>query len=115
MLSITTLHHSFPSTKQTSDPMADPIQLANAAISVSHNYYPPTILLPQYVDNESSAIAIIIQFGFLWAAVLGTAMVIISRVRPTASQSDKLAFVWMCLSEFYILRSPLLNETDLQA
>ncbi|KUM63219.1 hypothetical protein ACN42_g3899 [Penicillium freii] len=95
--------------------MADPIQLANAAMSVSHNYYPPTILLPQYVDNESSAISIIIQFGFLWAAVLGIAMVIISHVRPTASQSDKLAFVWMCLSEFYILCSPLLNETDLQA
>ncbi|KAJ5828139.1 uncharacterized protein N7525_006392, partial [Penicillium rubens] len=80
--------------------MADPLQLANAATSVSHNYYPPTIHLPQYVDNESSAISIIIQFGFLWAAVLGLALIIISRVRPTASQSDKLAFVWMCLTGF---------------
>ena len=95
--------------------MTDPLQLANAATLVSHKYYPPTIHLPQYVDNESSAISIIIQFGFLWVAVLGIALIIIFRVRPTASQSDKLAFVWMCLSEFYILRSPLLNETDLRA
>ncbi|KAJ6118642.1 hypothetical protein N7471_013262 [Penicillium samsonianum] len=80
--------------------MADPIQLVNAATSDSHNYYPPTILLPHYVDNESSSLSIIIQFGFLWAAVLGGASITISRVRPTASQSDKLAFVWMCLTGF---------------
>ncbi|CRL28554.1 Emopamil-binding [Penicillium camemberti] len=78
--------------------MADPVQFTNTATSVSHNYYPPTIHLPQYVDNETPAVSIIIQFGFLWAAVLGTALIIICRVRPTASKSDKLAFVWMCLS-----------------
>lgn len=83
--------------------MADPVQFTNTATSVSHNYYPPTIHLPQYVDNETPAVSIIIQFGFLWAAVLGTALIIICRVRPTASKSDKLAFVWMCLSKFYIL------------
>ncbi|CAG8903245.1 unnamed protein product [Penicillium egyptiacum] len=75
-----------------------PVALANAANSVSHNYYPPTIHLPKYVDNESSAVSIIIQFGFLWAAVVGMAFVVICRLRPNASQSDKLAFVWMCLS-----------------
>lgn len=83
--------------------MADPVQFTNTATSVSHNYYPPTIHLSQYVDNEAPAISIIIQFGFLWAAVLVTALIIICRVRPTASKSDKLAFVWMCLSKFYIL------------
>lgn len=83
--------------------MADPVQFTNTATSVSHNYYPPTIHLPQYVDNETPAVSIIIQFSFLWAAVLGAALIIICRVRPTASKSDKLAFVWMCLSKFYIL------------
>ncbi|CAI7632108.1 unnamed protein product [Penicillium palitans] len=80
--------------------MADPVQFTNTATSVSHNYYPPTIHLPQYVDNETPAVLIIVQFGFLWAAVLGTALIIICRVRPTASKSDKLAFVWMCLTGF---------------
>ncbi|KAJ5970409.1 uncharacterized protein N7479_000327 [Penicillium vulpinum] len=80
--------------------MATPVQFNNTATLVSHAYYPPNILLPQYVDNESSPVWLIVQFGFLWVFVLVAASITISRVRPTASQSDKLAFVWMCLTGF---------------
>ncbi|KAE8343444.1 hypothetical protein BDV24DRAFT_129250 [Aspergillus arachidicola] len=67
---------------------------------IPHQYYPPTIHLPHFAANETSVVSVIAQFGFLWAAVLGTAFLVIRRVRPTASRADKLAFVWMCLTGF---------------
>lgn len=70
----------------------------NESIDLPHPYYPPTIQLPHYVENETSVLSLISQFGFLWAAVLGLALVIIQRARPTASRSDRIAFAWMCLS-----------------
>lgn len=82
--------------------MAETLHQANTTFVV-HSYYPPSIDLPHYVDNESSVISLIVQFGSLWAAVLGISFIAIRRVRPTASRSDQLAFVWMCLSTFPFL------------
>lgn len=65
---------------------------------IPHHYHPPTIRLPRYAANETSVLSLIAQFGFLWAAVLGIAFIVIQRVRPAASRSDQLAFIWMCLS-----------------
>ncbi|PLN84111.1 Emopamil binding protein-domain-containing protein, partial [Aspergillus taichungensis] len=62
-----------------------------------HRYYPPSAPLPHFAENETSVISLIGQFGLLWAAVLGLALITIRRVRPTAPISDQLAFVWMCL------------------
>ncbi|KAE8418974.1 Emopamil-binding protein [Aspergillus pseudocaelatus] len=67
---------------------------------IPHQYYPTTIHLPHFTTNETWVVSLIAQFGFLWAAVLGTAFLTIRRVRPNASRSDKLAFVWMCLTGF---------------
>ncbi|KAB8230928.1 EXPERA domain-containing protein [Aspergillus alliaceus] len=66
----------------------------------SHQYYPPGVHLPHFVANETSVVSLIAQFGVLWAAFLGGGFLIIRRVRPTASRSDKLAFVWMSLTGF---------------
>ncbi|PKY07349.1 Emopamil-binding protein [Aspergillus campestris IBT 28561] len=65
-----------------------------------HRYYPPSVDLPLFAENNTSVISLIGQFGFLWAAVLGIALITIRKVRPTASTSDKVAFVWMCLTGF---------------
>lgn len=65
---------------------------------IPHYYYPPTIRLPHYSANETSVLSLITQFGFLWAAVLGIAFIVIRRTRPTVSRSDQLSFIWMCLS-----------------
>ncbi|KAF7594139.1 hypothetical protein BBP40_009988 [Aspergillus hancockii] len=70
------------------------------ASAVTHQYYPLDIHLPYYVANGTSTLSLIVQFGLLWAAALGGGFVIIRRVRPTASRSDQLAFVWMCLTGF---------------
>ncbi|KAH1593934.1 hypothetical protein KXX34_002601 [Aspergillus fumigatus] len=67
---------------------------------ISHYYYPPTIRLPHYSANETSVLSLITQFGFLWAAVLGIAFIVIRRTRPTVSRSDQLSFIWMCLTGF---------------
>lgn len=74
------------------------VQYLNTTILPSHNYYPPSIQLPHYADNESPVISLIAQFGILWAAVLGISFLAIRRARPTASRADQAAFVWMCLS-----------------
>ncbi|KAE8153801.1 emopamil binding protein [Aspergillus avenaceus] len=74
--------------------------MANMTSMISHQYFPPTILLPHYAANETSVLSLIGQFGVLWVAVLGSALILIRRVRPTASGSDQLAFVWMCLTGF---------------
>ncbi|KAE8375729.1 Emopamil-binding protein [Aspergillus bertholletiae] len=65
-----------------------------------HQYHPTTIHLPHFAANETSVVSLIAQFGFLWAAVLGAAGLILQRVRPKASRSDQLAFGWMCLTGF---------------
>ncbi|GES60269.1 emopamil binding protein [Aspergillus terreus] len=64
---------------------------------IPHPFYPPTIQLPHYVTNASQVLSLISQFAFLWAAVIGIAFLVIRNVRPTASRSDQLAFVWMWL------------------
>ena len=65
---------------------------------IPHNYYPPSINLPHYVANESSVLSLIFQFGVLWAAVSGISFALICYLRPSLSLSDRVAFVWMCLS-----------------
>ncbi|PLB34534.1 EXPERA domain-containing protein [Aspergillus candidus] len=65
-----------------------------------HRYYPPSVALPHFTENNTSVISLIGQFGFLWAAVLGIALITIRKVRPTAPTSDQVAFVWMCLTGF---------------
>ncbi|GIC86039.1 EXPERA domain-containing protein [Aspergillus udagawae] len=73
---------------------------SNTTKMIPHNYYPPTLHLPHYAANETSVLSLIAQFGVLWAAVLGIAFIVIQRVRPTASRSDQLSFIWMCLTGF---------------
>ena len=81
-----------------------------------HRYYPPSAELPHFAENKTSVISLISQFGFLWAAVVGIALLTIRKVRPSASTSDKVAFVWMCLS-MYLNRTggaekPVLTYTE---
>jgi cholestenol delta-isomerase len=80
----------------------------NMTNMIPHNYYPPTIHLPHYAANETSVLSLIAQFGFLWAAALGIAFIVIQRVRPAVSRSDQLSFIWMCLST-------LPNRTDTES
>ncbi|KAL4898157.1 emopamil binding protein [Aspergillus ambiguus] len=68
--------------------------------STTHLYYPPAIQLPHLVANETPVFVLIAKFGFLWAAVIGLAILVVCRLRPAASQSDKLAFIWMSLTGF---------------
>ncbi|KAJ5881955.1 uncharacterized protein N7529_000627 [Penicillium soppii] len=77
-------------------------------IMTSHNYYPTSIQLPDYVANESSVLSLILQFGILWAAVVGFSFTLICRMRPSLSLSDRVAFTWMCLS----IVSPILLDKD---
>ncbi|PYH87087.1 emopamil binding protein [Aspergillus uvarum CBS 121591] len=74
--------------------------MTNQTASVIHNYYPSTIHLPHYATNTTPVFSLIVQFGILWVAVLGVALISIRRARPTASRSDQSAFVWMCLTGF---------------
>ncbi|PYH46367.1 EXPERA domain-containing protein [Aspergillus saccharolyticus JOP 1030-1] len=74
--------------------------MANLTASITHHYHPTTIHLPHYASNNTPVLSLIAQFGFLWVAVLGAALVTIRRSRPTASKSDQSAFVWMCLTGF---------------
>lgn len=67
-------------------------------LSITHRYYPPSLQLPHYTENETSVLSLIAQFGFLWASVIAIALFIIRRVRPTSSRLDQLTFTWMCLS-----------------
>jgi hypothetical protein len=85
--------------------MADAMRLTNATASIIHDYYPPTIHLPHYVANEGSVASLIARFGVLWTAVLGGAFATLYHVRPTASRSDQVAFVWMCFSLFLSARA----------
>jgi len=71
--------------------------MANTTM-VPHNYYPPSIQLPHYSVNEDSVISLIARFGVFWVAVSGVAALLITRLRPASSVSDRIAFVWMCLS-----------------
>ncbi|KAL4789435.1 Emopamil-binding protein [Aspergillus venezuelensis] len=64
----------------------------------SHLYYPLGLQLPHFTENETPVLSMITQFGLLWAAVIGIGYLTISRVTPTCSVADQLAFVWMCLS-----------------
>lgn len=73
--------------------------LANMSASPLHRYYPPSVELPHFTENQTPVLSLIGQFGFLWAAVVGVACITIRKVRPAASTSDQLAFVWMCLSK----------------
>ncbi|CAG8947215.1 unnamed protein product [Penicillium salamii] len=66
----------------------------------THNYYPPSIELPHFVDNESPVIPLILRFGVLWAAVIVGSYSLITHLRPTYKLSDRIAFVWMCLTGF---------------
>ncbi|CAG7957163.1 unnamed protein product [Penicillium salamii] len=66
----------------------------------THNYYPPSIELPHFVENESPVIPLILRFGVLWAAVIVGSYSLITRLRPTYKLSDRIAFVWMCLTGF---------------
>ncbi|KAE8143085.1 Emopamil-binding protein [Aspergillus pseudotamarii] len=60
----------------------------------------PTVELPHFTENQTSVLSLIGQFGFLWAAVVGIGCMTIRQVRPSASTSDQLTFVWMCLTGF---------------
>jgi cholestenol delta-isomerase len=68
--------------------------------TVSHPYYPLGVHIPEYFPNESSVPSLIGQFAFLWGAVISVAWLIINRVRPRASKSDRLAFLWFCFSRY---------------
>ncbi|KAJ5572546.1 hypothetical protein N7450_009530, partial [Penicillium hetheringtonii] len=71
--------------------------MANTTM-IPHNYYPPSIQLPHYAINEDSVISLIARFGVFWVAVSGVAALLITRLRPTSGVSDRIAFVWMCLT-----------------
>ncbi|KAJ9246441.1 hypothetical protein DTO207G8_8941 [Paecilomyces variotii] len=80
--------------------MADAIHVLNATATITHNYYPPTIQLPHYVANDGTVPSLIARFGALWATLVGGAFATIYYVRPRASRSDQIAFVWMCFTGF---------------
>ncbi|KKA16715.1 hypothetical protein T310_9669 [Rasamsonia emersonii CBS 393.64] len=63
-----------------------------------HPYYPLGVELPGYLANESSVLSLVGRFAVCWVTVLGIAFLIINRVRPSASRSDRLAFLWFCLT-----------------
>jgi hypothetical protein len=77
---------------------------------IPHDYYPPWISLPHYTPNESSVISLITQFGLQWGFVLVASFLLIGRLRPTASTSDRVAFTWMCLS-MYTFKPDLTSYT----
>lgn len=68
-------------------------------VLVAHGYYPSSINLPHYVVNEDSVFSLIARFGVFWVAVAGVAALLISRLRPSSSLADRVAFTWMCLSK----------------
>lgn len=74
--------------------------MANGSMA-THNYYPPSIDLPHYVPNHDSVISLIARFGVFWVAVSGIAALLISRLKPSSSLGDRIAFVWMCLSKLF--------------
>lgn len=78
--------------------MADTVQFANVTAAFPHPYYPLGVQLPGYLANEISVLSLICRFAVCWVAVLSIAFLIINRVRPSASRSDRLAFLWFCLS-----------------
>ena len=66
--------------------------------SVTHDYYPLGVQLPGYAPNESPVPELLAPFALQWIAVTAGAFLLIGRLRPTASLSDRLAFTWMSLS-----------------
>lgn len=92
--------------------MADAIHVLNATTTITHNYYPPTIQLPHYVANDGTVPSLIARFGALWATLVGGAFATIYYVRPRASRSDQIAFIWMCFSGCLLsLLSRILRNT----
>ncbi|PLB48660.1 emopamil binding protein [Aspergillus steynii IBT 23096] len=88
--------------------------------SIPHDYYPPNLALPHFLPNEDTAFSLIFRFALLWMSALGAGFIIIRRVRPTASKSDQLAFLWMCLTgcihlffeAYFVIKHPSLAGSE---
>lgn len=63
-----------------------------------HPYYPLGVDIPGYVVNATSVPSLLSQFAVLWAAVVSLSWLLITRLRPDSRHSDRLAFVWYCLT-----------------
>ncbi|KAL2006494.1 hypothetical protein VTN00DRAFT_9162 [Thermoascus crustaceus] len=63
-----------------------------------HPYYPIDAEIVGYLANEYSVLTLLVCFSAGCAGVLGTALAIASRFRPSMSTADKLAVLWFVLS-----------------
>lgn len=94
--------------------MADTVQFSNMTTAFPHPYYPLGVELPGYLANESSVLSLVGRFAVCWVTVLGIAFLIINRVRPSASRSDRLAFLWFCLSRSFMSSHSPCQATEYQ-
>lgn len=70
-----------------------------------HPYYPPEAELIGYLANEYSVLKLLVFFSLGCAGILGTALAIVTHVRPSMSRADKLAILWfvLCMTSQYTL------------
>ncbi|KAH8434359.1 EXPERA domain-containing protein [Aspergillus melleus] len=100
--------------------MPETIRFDNMSESISHDYYPLDLPLPHFLPNKDTPFTLIFQFAILWLSVLGAAFITIRRIRPTATKSDQLAFLWMCLTgcihfffeAYFVIKNPSLAGSD---
>lgn len=73
---------------------------ANGTLShPPHPYYPIDVEIIGYLANEYSVLTLLACFAAGCAGILGTALAIVTHVRPSISTADKLAVLWFVLSK----------------
>ncbi|RKP34723.1 Emopamil-binding protein [Dimargaris cristalligena] len=64
----------------------------------SHPFYPVTLALPHYVPPQWAVSHLLPIFFAAVVIVLGVAGILVGRVQPRLSATDRTIFLWLCLS-----------------
>ncbi|PSR83642.1 Emopamil binding protein-domain-containing protein [Coniella lustricola] len=78
----------------------------------SHPYFPRDAAIPNYAPNISTTNELLVRFAAVWGCGLLASLVLLGRVCPRLSRSDKAVFLWFilcgslhCFFEGYFVRN----------
>ncbi|KAJ4202891.1 hypothetical protein NW767_005648 [Fusarium falciforme] len=70
-----------------------------SATGPAHPYFPPGAVIPGYVANDKDVTELMIKFGAVTGAVVGSALWLAARSRHPLRAIDRFAAAWFALCE----------------
>lgn len=71
-----------------------------SATDPAHPYFPPGVVIQGYIANDMSVTELMLKFGAVTGAVVGSALWLTTRSKHPLRAIDRFAAAWFALCEF---------------